>query len=59
MKKIIPTKLPISRQTLRALETAELRQAVGADGVVTNPELESIVYWCPTNTSIQRSCNAC
>lgn len=60
-------KLELKAQTLRHLAGVELRAARGAAGDpnITGPvcketsELESIVYWCPDNTSIQRSCSGC
>lgn len=54
MLKPKPKKLNISSNTIRVMTDAQLA-AVQA-GV---PERDSIVYWCPSNTSIQRSCSSC
>jgi hypothetical protein len=57
MKKTKVARLALTSDTIRDLSAAQLRVVVGGDGdVVTNTEIESIVYWCPSNTSIQRSC---
>lgn len=49
--------LKLSRETIRTLSGAQL-MAVNA-GVGGNDERTSIIYWCPDNTSIQRSCSSC
>ena len=45
-----PRKLELRSETMRVLVTSELERIHGAQ-----PD-ESIVYGCPTNTSIMRSC---
>lgn len=48
-------KLKLRTDKIRVLASRELELA--AAGYVS--EKESIVYWCPGNTSIQRSCSSC
>ena len=50
-------RLGLSSQTVRILGITELNLIGGGQRETT--ERESIVYWCPTNTSIQRSCSSC
>lgn len=59
MKKLKPIKLALPKEIVRTLGSAELAAVVAAEaGVVTDAD-PSIVYWCPNNTSIQRSCSSC
>lgn len=53
MKKHRTAKLSLPRETIRAITAAELTAAAGG-----LPD-QSIVYWCPTNGSIARSCSSC
>ncbi len=50
-------KLQLKSENIRTLEMNELVIVAAGDGFQT--EKESIVYWCPNNTSIQRSCSSC
>ena len=60
-------KLRLDREVVRKLTGVEIERARGGDGGanISGPqcketsELESIVYWCPDNTSIVRSCSGC
>lgn len=55
-------KLELKAETVRVLAATQLSEARGG---ISGPqcketsELESIVYWCPDNTSIVRSCSGC
>lgn len=55
MKKV-KQKLSLSAETIKTLAPKELTLVAG--GFETG-DRESIVYWCPSNTSILRSCSSC
>lgn len=53
-------KLQLKSESIRTLSTVELNRVAGGNGFQPETsERESIVYWCPGNTSIQRSCSSC
>lgn len=49
--------LKLNKETIRNIGINEMVDVVGGQRETT--ERESIVYWCPNNTSIQRSCSSC
>ncbi|HKP08339.1 MAG TPA: hypothetical protein VJU58_13885 [Microbacterium sp.] len=62
MKKKSANKLALNSESIRALTDLDLSRAHGGDpGAETDISGErcSVVYWCQSNTSIQRSCSSC